>query len=361
MTNILKRIENWLDERYNLAPLKEFIEHKKVPVHQHSVWYYMGGVTLFLFMVQVFTGILLLLYYKPGEGSSYESVRFIITEVKFGWLIRSVHSWSANLMVLFAFVHMFSVFFARAFQKPRELTWVSGFTLLVLSLGFGFSGYLLPWDELSFFATKVGTEIVGVIPVVGETIKIILRGGEDVTGATLSRFFGIHVAILPLITTILLAIHLLLVQKLGMHEPTKFKKLDEKKKRYMPFFPDFMLRDALLWLVVFNVLVVLAVYFPWELGPKADPLAPAPAGIKPEWYFMFMFETLKYLPAHILFMEGELFGILGFGVAGLLWMIYPFLPFAKKQYSKSRLITIVIGVLAISFILIMTILGYFVG
>lgn len=358
MANTLKKIESWFDERYNLSPLIEFIKHKKVPVHKHSVWYYMGGVTLFLFLVQVMTGILLLMYYKPGENSSYESVRFIITEVKFGWLIRSIHSWSANLMVLFAFLHMFSVFFTRAFQKPRELTWVSGFLLLAITMGFGFSGYLLPWDELAYFATKVGTEIVGAVPFVGETIKIILRGGEDVTGATLSRFFGIHVAILPLITTVLLAIHLLLVQRLGMHEPSEFKNQKDKEKQYMPFFPDFFLRDALLWLVVFNILIFLAVYFPWELGPKADPLTPAPAGIRPEWYFMFMFQSLKFLPAHILFIEGELFGVFAFGLGGLLWMLYPFLPFAKKQYKKHKIITFIIGVVVVIFIVVMTILGY---
>lgn len=358
MKKQLSKVEKWLNSRYDLSPIKEFIDHKKVPMHEHSVWYYMGGVTLFLFIVQVFTGILLLMYYKPGENSSYESVRFIITEVKFGWLIRSVHSWSANLMVFFAFIHMFSVFISRAFQKPRELTWVTGFLLLALAMGFGFSGYLLPWDELAFFATKVGTEIAGAVPLVGDTIKIILRGGEEVTGATLSRFFGIHVAILPLITTLLLTVHLLFVQKQGMHEPSKFRMKEEKAKKYIPFFPNFMLKDALLWLIVFNVLIFLSVYFPWELGPKADALVPAPAGIRPEWYFMFMFQSLKFLPAHILIFEGEIFGILAFGLGGVLWMLYPFLPFAKPEHSNSKKITIIIGSVIIIFILIMTILGY---
>ncbi len=353
---VYNKIEEWLDSRYDLSPVKEFIAHKKVPVHRHSLWYYLGGITLFLFIIQVLSGILLLLYYKPGEDSAYESIRFIITEVKFGWLVRSIHSWSANLMVLFAFVHMFSVFFSRAFKNPRELTWISGFILLVLAMGFGFSGYLLPWDELAFFATKVGTDIVGVVPVVGETLKVILRGGEDVTGATLSRFFGIHVAILPAITTVLLVLHLLFVQRQGMHEPKEFTELPEDKKKYIPFFPDFALKDLLFWLIVFNILLFLAVYFPWELGPKADPLSSAPSGIKPEWYFMFMFQTLKLLPAHILFLEGELVGVLGFGLVGLLWMLYPFLPFSRSE--KKLQITTIIGVLAILFIVVMTIIGY---
>ncbi|MFC2140005.1 cytochrome bc complex cytochrome b subunit, partial [Bacteroidota bacterium] len=262
--NFVSKIENWLDERFDLTPIRNLIYHKKVPVHRQSLWYYLGGVTLFLFIVQVITGILLLMYYKPGEDSAYESVRFIVTQVKFGWLIRNVHSWSANLMVFFAFVHMFSVFFTKAYKKPRELTWVSGFVLLAFSMAFGFSGYLLPWNELAFFATKVGTDIVGVIPIVGEELKIILRGGEDVTGATLSRFFGLHVAILPGLFTLFLAAHIIFIQRQGMHEPRHFKKLPDNEKKYIPFFPDFALKDALLWLVVFNVLLFLALYFPWE-------------------------------------------------------------------------------------------------
>ena len=198
----------WLDERFNLVPLVDFMEHKDVPIHRQSLWYYMGGVTLFLFVIQVCSGILLLLYYQPGVDSSFESVRFLMTKVQFGWLFRSIHSWTANLMVFFIFVHMFSTFFTRAYKKPRELTWISGFLLLALALGFGFSGYLLPWNELAFFATKVGTDIVGVIPFIGEAARTILRGGDDVTGGTLLRFYAFHVAMLPAIFTFILIIHL---------------------------------------------------------------------------------------------------------------------------------------------------------
>ena len=317
----------------------------------------MGGVTLFLFLVQLLTGILLLLYYRPGEDSAYESVRFIVTEVKFGWLIRNVHSWSANLLVFFAFIHMFSVFFSKAYKKPRELTWVTGFIILVFTLAFGFSGYLLPWNELAFFATKVGTDIVGVIPIIGEPLKIFLRGGEDVTGATLSRFFGIHVAILPAIFTIFLVFHLLFIQQQGMHEPDEFKNLPEEKKKYIPFFPDFALKDLLLWVVVFNILIFLALYFPWELGNKAQAFASAPEGIRPEWYFMFMFQTLKLLPAHVLFLEGELLGVLFFGIAGFVWMLVPYIKIKHRPNWKIQPLTL-IGILIVLFIVIMTIVGY---
>jgi len=351
------KIYGWIDERFNVSPLFEYMGHKKVPVHRHTLWYYMGGVTMFLFIVQVATGILLVLYYKPGADSAYESVRFITTKVQFGWLIRSVHNWSANVMVLFAFIHMFSTFFTRSYKKPRELTWMSGFLLLVISLGFGFTGYLLPWNELAYFATKVGTDIVGAVPLVGEPLKTLLRGGEDVTGATLSRFYAIHIAILPAMMTMLLGAHLLFVQRQGMHAPSYVEKLPDDKKTNMPFFPNFLLRDTLLWLIVLNLLLYLAVFFPWELGEKADLFASAPEGIKPEWYFMFMFQTLKMIPAHVLFIEGEILGIVGFGLMGLGWMLVPF--WEKRLHPDKRAsIMTVIGVIGIVFILIMTIWGY---
>ncbi len=359
LKNLGIKIYSSLDERFNISPLIEFMKHKQVPVHRQSAWYYMGGVALFLFIIQVFTGILLLLYYQPGADSSYESVRFIMTKVQFGWLIRSIHSWAADIMIFVLFIHMFSTFFTHAYKKPRELTWVTGFFALVFAMGFGFSGYLLPWNELAFFATKVGTDIVGVIPLIGEPLKIVLRGGEDVTGATLTRFYGIHVAVLPLLMTFLISIHLLFVQRQGMHEPEYFRNQPDEQKRVMPFFPNFILRDSLLWLVVLNIILFLSVYFPGELGLKADPFVPAPEGIQPEWYFMFMFQSLKMLPPHILFLEGELVGILFFTMAGAIWMLIPFLGNMVKIKSKNNAMKI-FGLIVVGFILIMTIIGYLV-
>src|SRR5215468_10321224 len=175
----LTRARDWLDERFHWSDLIRPLQKKTVPVHKLSHWYFLGGITLFLFMIQVFTGILLLLYYRPGANEAFESVQYIMTRVQFGWLVRSIHSWSANLMIFTAFAHMFSVLFLKAYRKPRELTWISGVVLLFLILGFGFSGYLLPWNTLAFFATKVGTQITGQVPVLGKALMIFLRGGED--------------------------------------------------------------------------------------------------------------------------------------------------------------------------------------
>ena len=349
------KLRAWFDERIPLQDLKEFLGKKHVPLHRGSVWYYFGGVSLFLFIVQVITGILLLLYYKGSEQLAWESIQFIMSKVQFGWLVRSIHTWAANLFVLAVFIHMFSVFFERAYRRPRELTWLTGMVLLFLALGFGFSGYLLPWNELAFFATKVGTDIAGVLPVIGKPLMVFLRGGEEVTGATLSRFFGFHVAVFPGLFTVILSIHLILVQRQGMSEPLGHD--TRPNRRVMPFFPNFLLRDLLLWLIVLNILAILAVLFPSELGKKADAFAPAPEGIRPEWYFLFMFQTLKYFPAQVLFMDGEVLGILLFGIAGLLWMLVPFWDRKSSRGEANRWVNYV-GLFVVIYILVFTVLGW---
>jgi cytochrome b6 len=347
-------LTEWLDERLSLSTLAGMAQKKEVPLHRHSIWYYFGGMTLFLFVVQVVTGILLLLYYRPSAENAFESVQFIMTEVKFGWLIRSIHSWSANLMIATLFIHMFSVFFLRAYYPPREITWISGVLLLFLVVCFGFSGYLLPWNKLAFFATKVGTEIAGVVPVVGRPVLRFLRGGDDVTGATLTRFFGFHVAVLPASATVLIGIHVLLVQLHGMSVPPS---LAGKPIRKMKFVPNFLLRDLIGWILAIGVLAALAALFPWELGEKADAFAPAPAGIKPEWYFLFMFQTLKLIPPKIWRFDGEVVGIMAFNFIALLLFIVPFVDRAPEDRRRRRIFNTV-GVIALAFIVGMTIYGY---
>ena len=330
----MKTFTNWVDERLAVTAVAEIARKKEVPLHRHSIWYYFGGMTLFLFTVQVITGILLLLYYRPSAENAFESVQFIMTEVQFGWLIRSIHSWSANLMIATLFIHMFSVFFLRAYYPPREITWVSGVALLFVVICFGFSGYLLPWNKLAFFATKVGTEIAGVVPFVGRPILRFLRGGDDVTGATLTRFFGFHVAVLPATATVLIGLHVLLVQLHGMSVPPSLNPTSVKK---MKFIPNFLLRDLIGWILAIGVLAALAALFPWELGEKADPFAPAPEGIKPECYFLFMFQTLKYLPAKIWKFDGEVLGIMAFNIVALLLFVVPFVDKAPGN-RRNRLI-----------------------
>ncbi len=356
---VLARIRGWLDERFGWAELTEPLRKKRVPVHRYSHWYFLGGITLFLFLIQVCTGILLLLYYRPSANEAFESVQYIMTKVQFGWLVRSIHSWAANLMILTAFAHMFSVMFLRAYRKPRELTWISGMLLLFLTLGFGFSGYLLPWNTLAFFATKVGTEVAGQVPLVGRGLVIFLRGGEEVTGATLTRFFGFHVALLPGLTTLLLALHLALIQRFGISVPPGLEaewRALPPEAREMRFFPNFMLRELMAWYVALGVLGALAALVPWELGTKADSFAPAPAGIKPEWYFLFMFQTLKLLPAKVWFIDGEVLGVLVFGITGMLLVLLPF--FDRNGRGRAQRWVTGAGIFALTYVLAMTLYGY---
>ncbi len=350
------KVWTWLDQRIGLADFEKLAKKKEIPVHRHSIWYYFGGMTLFLFIIQVITGILLLFYYRPSAEEAYESIQFLMAEVQFGWLIRSIHAWSANLMIFMLFVHLFSVLLLVAYRPPREVTWFSGVALMGLALGFGFTGYLLPWNELAYFATKVGTEITGAVPLVGGFALRLLRGGTEVTGATLTRFYGIHVAVLSALTTAVLGLHLFLVQKHGMSVSPEVER-QGTARRVMPFVPNFLLRDIIGWLCALAILAALAAFFPAELGRKADPFAPAPAGIKPEWYFMFMFQTLKYLPGHILGIEGEIVGILGFGLGGLLLLLLPVLDLPSTRGARSRVIT-VLAIALVVYMVALTYLGY---
>jgi quinol-cytochrome oxidoreductase complex cytochrome b subunit len=233
-----KKIESWLRERIDLdgllgwlsitgilyGPLdkrlnvKEAIQKalkKPVPPHVNFSFCF-GGITFLLFITQIITGVLLALYYKPAPESAFESVQYIMNHVPLGWIVRQVHAWSANLMILTLVLHMLRVFVYGAYKSPRELNWIAGTFLLGLTLTFGFTGYLLPWDQLAYWATTVGTNIAGSVPLVGKHLLVIMRGGEDVSGATLTRFYTVHVIILPWVTSACLAAHFFMIRRQGI-------------------------------------------------------------------------------------------------------------------------------------------------
>jgi len=336
----------WVDERLGLSELAAFARHKTVPVHSQSFWYYWGGITLFLFLVQC----------RPG-AEAYESVRQITFVMNFGWLIRSVHAWSANLMMFSILVHMFSVFFMKAYRKPREFGWLSGMALLGLASVFGFSGYLLPMDELSYFATKVGLQIPTAIPYVGAAIANMLRGGPDVSEFTVQRFFALHVVVLPALFLPLLGFHLWLVQRHGNAAPPSEEAKPAAERKSIPFMPNFLRKDLAMWLISLNILALLASVFPWALGKQFDPLVPAPAGIHPEWYFMSPFEMLKLLGAVLPGEIGEITGILLFTVGIALWVLIPFYDTNKESGQRGRTAHY-FGLLAVFALLATTVIGY---
>ncbi len=346
-------IRTWCEERLPVATIDDHLKSKMVPRHRHTVWYYLGGLTLFFFIVQIITGVLLMIYYKPTIDGAHESVAYIINDVPFGWLIRSIHSWAANLMIATLLLHLASVFYLQAYRPPRELMWISGFILLFLVLGFGFTGYLLPWDDIAFYATQIGTEVPKTIPVIGPTLVSLLRGGEDIGEATIPRMYTLHVFILPIATLLLISVHLFLNQYYGLSKPIK----TPQKGKDIPFYPNFLLRDFRAWGIAFIFLLFLAILIPWELGEEADLLRPAPEGAKPEWYFLPLYQTLNILPSQIWFLNSETILNIALMFGGLTVLLLPFLDRKGKNGEHNKLILIT-GTIIILYCIIITISAY---
>ena len=208
------RLGNWLDERLGWRGVWETIFLRKVP--KVNWLYTLGSATLFVAITQIVTGVLLTIYYVPTPDEAHASVQFITNQVPAGWLIRGLHHFGASAMVVLAVLHMLRVIYHGAYKYPNEITWFTGVGLLVVVLGFGFTGYLLPWDQKAFWATTVGTRIAEVAPIVGRWVLLLLRGGEELTGVTLARFYGIHVWALPIGLLLLMGIHIYLVIRIGI-------------------------------------------------------------------------------------------------------------------------------------------------
>jgi quinol-cytochrome oxidoreductase complex cytochrome b subunit len=336
--------------RFPVWPVIAFLGQKSVPKHRHSVWYTVGGIALFFLVVQIITGILLMVYYRPSQP--WQSVQRIVNEVPYGNVIRSVHHWAANLMILTLFVHMFSTLLLKAYRVPREGTWWTGLGLLGLTMLFGFSGYLLPWDDLSFFATRVGISEVEKAPYVGTWIANLARGGSDVTVDTIGRFYPLHVVVLPLLVLAVVSVHLLFIQIQGMSAPDSYHALPPEKQESTSFFGDYLFAEIPVWLLMGALVAFLATFFPRGLSPEADPTAPAPAGIKPEWYFLSQYQALKLFPGKL-----ELVGQALLGGIPLLAFVLPFVDRAIPADRRGRAVTW-LGVLALVGLVAMTIWGW---
>ena len=208
------KVVNWLDERLGLGGIYDTVLDRNVP--KVNWWFTLGSASLFLFILQGVTGVFLSVYYSPSPESAYDSIQYIMNGVAFGWLIRGIHHWGATLMVIVVVAHMLRTFYYAAYKYPRELTWVTGVILLLSTLGMGLTGYLLPMNQKSYWATTVATEIPGTIPFVGEFIIRVLRGGMDISAVTLARFFSLHIWVLPAVLILTIGIHMYLVIRLGI-------------------------------------------------------------------------------------------------------------------------------------------------
>lgn len=349
------RTWNWLEDRYQLNTLIGALMHVDIPRAART--YYLGGITLFFFIIQASTGILLSLYYQPTPDAAYDSILFIMNQVSFGWLIRSVHAWSANLMILFCVLHLLRIFFQGVYKAPREITWSVGVLLLGVTLGFGFTGYLLPWDQRAFWATTVGTEIAGAVPLIGRQLLIFLRSGPEVTARTLSRFYGVHVLVLPVTLLAFLAIHLTFVHQQGLADPSRKVEVEKKKdapaepdkKKLLPFFPNYLLDEVIAWYIMLAALIVLASLFPAGLEEPADPLR-TPEHTKPEWYFLFLYQGLKIVP--------RIVGVVAPLIGGLVLLLLPFIDRNPHLAAHKRPVAITVGALSLIGIVAFTIWGW---
>lgn len=321
----LTRFYDWLDERTGVKTLVH--EALDEPIRGGARFAYVfGSVLLTLFLLQVATGIFLTLYYVPSADHAHASVTYIQKAVPGGSLLRGIHHYGASVMVIVAVLHVSQTFLFGAYKRKRELVWISGGLMMLLLFGFAFTGYLLAWDQAAYFGTKVGTNIAGEIPVVGPLQQRILLGGNDLTTLTLSRFFTTHVFLLPLGLAGLVALHLLLFRRAGPAGP--YHERDDK--RVDLFYPKQLFKDTVAIGLVFAVLVFLALKVPAELGPEADPTSDYLA--RPPWYFMPLFQLLKYFPGQLAIIPTVL--LPGF-VFGLLFLL-PFIDRREERHPRRR-------------------------
>ena len=214
----MAKVYNWFQERLEIQAIADDISSKYVPPHV-NIFYCLGGITFVCFLVQVATGFAMTFYYRPSVADAFASVEYMMTQVNFGWLIRSIHRWSASMMVLMMILHVVRVYLTGGFKKPRELTWVTGVILASVTVSFGVTGYSLPWDQIGYWACKIVTGVPDAIPVVGSQLVELLRGSASVGQATLTRFYSLHTFVLPLITAVLMLAHFLMIRKQGISGP----------------------------------------------------------------------------------------------------------------------------------------------
>lgn len=345
------RIQAWLDERFPMGKVRDFLQHqarKALPAHT-TWWHTLGSLLLYLTVSQIVTGVLLMVYYRPTPEAAFESVGYITTGANFGWLVRGLHAWGATVTIALLVAHMLRTFLMGTYKKPRELTWVIGVLIFGIVLMFSFTGYLLPWDQLSYWGTVIGTEITGALPAVGGAIKELVRGGEAVANETLGRFYVVHVAVLPWVLAGLVAFHLVLVRlfNLAPLTPVGDEKFDER--RGVRFFPEHVARESIVFMVFLASLVALVFFAPPELGERANPLK-TPEGIKPEWYFLPTYQLLKYFP--------KLLGLIISFVPMALLVLWPFLDRGRERHPRKRRWAVALGALALLAPLVLGVLGH---
>jgi quinol-cytochrome oxidoreductase complex cytochrome b subunit len=337
-------ITRWIDDRIDLASIRRTLLDRKMP--SLTWWHTLGSATLTVFVVQIATGIVLGMYYSPSPDHAYDSIRYLERSVASGATLRGIHHWGASAMVLLVVAHMVRVFTMGSYKYPREANWLLGVVLFFLVMGFGFTGYLLPWDQKAYWATQVGTNIAGTTPIVGGVLVKLLRGGGQLGAATLSRFYALHVLLLPMLLGAVVLLHLFLVVRQGIAprprvlDPDAPPRTDdphysrfyhhryaESKASGVPFWPDIIAKDIVVATIVVAALVFLGRFAGAGLETPADP-TDASYTPRPEWYFLPFFQLLKLVP-------GSMESFAAVGVPVMIVLVLLLLPFFDRRSIRA--------------------------
>jgi len=359
-------VYGWFQDRLNVETLWRALFIRKIPFGVNLL-YTLGFASLALFLVQASTGMLLALYYSPSPDHAYDSVEYLISQVPYGQVIRGIHRWGASAMVVLVVLHLLVTFFMGAYKYPREVTWWVGVLLFAVTFAFAFTGYLLPWDDKAYWATTVGTNMAGTVPGIGSFVESVLRGGSQLGALTLTRFYAFHTLVLPTALMALVAVHLFLVIWQGVsvppglwdHAVARFSGpsrptsapeteveyhtvYEDFKLRGRRFFPDLIAEDAVVSTAVIRIVVALAVLFGSPLGGQADPTNTGYVP-RPDWYFLFLFELLKYFPGSL-----EWVGVVILpGLFFLFLFLLPFMDRGPRRSPRYRPISSAIATLSV--------------
>ena len=339
-------LRNWFQERLPISRLElAELTNEPVPNHLRKWWFCLGGTPAYLFVVQIVTGILLAMYYKPSPSTAYESVRYITDEVSYGWYIRSMHKWAATLMIAAVILHQMRVYFTGAYRKPREINWMVGMCLLLCTLLIGFTGYSLVFEQLSFWGATVAANICNTVPLLGGFAKSMLLAGDTYNANTLPRFFILHAAVLPVTMILLLMIHIGILRLQGVTE-LHFEDETPGEPQYFNFFPDHLYTELLIGLVLMILLSVLATVLPATMGVRADPTI-TPDVIKPEWYFYVAYRWLKLFSGTV--------AVLSTGFIVFTMFAWPFIDSFLRRKTRIDEISVWIGIVGVSLLVGMTV------
>ena len=328
------RLYRWLDSRLHLKPVERKLLDEPIP--GGASWIYVfGSATLFLFLLQATTGMFLAFYYAPTPDHAYDSIQFIEKQVMFGPFVRGLHHWGASAMVVAIGLHMLQAFLYGAYKPPREVMWMVGVVLFLITLGFAFTGYLLPWDQNAYWATEIGINMMGTVPVIGDLLSRVVRAGETLGALTLSRFFAIHVLFLPSLLVGGVLLHLFILRRVGPAGPWSDERAALGSET---FYPRQVFMDAVIMLGIFIVVAGLAWAVPFPLADKANPADTSFVPV-PEWYFLFYYQLLKYI-------HGPLEPVATWILPGLFFLVLLFWPFLDRnpvRHPTARPLALVAG------------------